>query len=153
MAKKIRNLLLKNGIAYSTFGVLKFDAEGILTEPELTDEQKQTLLALKSFDEIEVAEEGENGNLDKENQPNLEDTQETKEEVNEGVEQDSTVVTPAEFAGDINQDENEVAETNEETNIDEMTVKQLKAFAEEKGIELTKTRRDEIIAEIKEALK
>lgn len=43
-------------------------------------------------------------------------------------------------------------EDNKEKSVDDMTVSELKAYAEDKGIELESTKKDDIISEIKIAL-
>lgn len=48
----IKHKYMKGVVAYSGFGVLKFDENGYLVEPELTEEQKETLAKFKNYERV-----------------------------------------------------------------------------------------------------
>jgi hypothetical protein len=143
MSKKVRHNLFRNSKSQSKFGLLKFDEEGFVIEPDLDDEQIEEICTIPNFVKVEEEEQQEDGQEDDEKEDAGEDSKEEEKQEEPQADEDKE---------DVNEDDEDSEEDEEEVDFESMTVKELKAFAFENDIELEKTRKDEIIAEIKEGL-
>lgn len=50
---RLKNEQFKNSFTCSAFGVLKYDEQGFVIEPELTEEQMKALAVIKGFEIVE----------------------------------------------------------------------------------------------------
>jgi hypothetical protein len=151
MSKKVRHNLARNSKANSKFGLLKFDAEGFLTEPDLTEEQIEEICEIPNFERVveEDEERQEDGQEDQKDENADEDSSEEEEQQEDEADEEDEVVDFEELIKEFAEKEGIELEEN---SFDSLTVKQLKAFAFNHDIEIEKTRKDEIIDEIVKAL-
>ena len=165
---KIQHERLKNTKASSSFGMLKFDENGFLVEPDLNEEQEASLLELKSFRKVlsdderkeqlesmrrEIDEDA--GLIPSEEEEKEEDSEEEEEEeeveekdmdveIKHRPEEDSTIDHEALIEAFVKKEGLEV----EAFEYEQLTVKQIKKFASEQDVELEASRKDDLIQEI-----
>lgn len=128
----LKNERLEGQTVITAFGKVTFDKEGITRD--LTEEQEKEFEGIKGYEVIE------------------EDSK--SEETDEQVEEEPTEEVPEEPEEDKEQDEESVDEQEKltKTDLQQKTVKELEAFAEEEDIELSDGNKPEKIQEILDAL-